>query len=93
MAFVPLDGDYDSDADSVETVKGIGSVPANPPRLSLNLETMAATLTSLMNLASLGSDKAAQIPSEAQPAEVTETFCQESPILGSMVSADVKQDW
>lgn len=93
MAFAPLDGDYDSDADSVETVKGTGSVPAKPPRLSLNLETMAATLTSLMNLASLGSDKAAQAPIRAQPAEVTETVSQESPILGSMTSTDVKQNW
>ncbi|KAL6897153.1 hypothetical protein GGI43DRAFT_424187 [Trichoderma evansii] len=91
MAFTTLDGDYDSDADSIETVKGIGSVPAKPPRLSLNLETMAATLTSLMNLASLGSDKAAQTPSKA-PAEVTETVRPESPTLGSMVSADVKQN-
>jgi serine/arginine repetitive matrix protein 2 len=93
MAFTPLDGDYESDADSVETVKGTGSVSAKPPRLSLNLETMTSTLSSLMNLASLGSDKALQVSNQAQPAEVTEVVNQESPILGSMVFADVKQTW
>lgn len=93
MAFEPLERDYDSDADSVETVKGTGSVSAKPPRLSLNLETMAATLSSLMNLASLGLDKAAEAPSKAQSAEVAEAVNQESPILGSLALADVKQNW
>ncbi|UKZ86914.1 uncharacterized protein TrAFT101_002735 [Trichoderma asperellum] len=92
MAFEPLERDYDSDADSVETVKGTGSVSAKPPRLSLNLETMAATLSSLMNLASLGLDKAAEAPSKAQSAEVAEAVNQESPILGSLALADVKQN-
>lgn len=93
-AFTPLDdGDYDSDADSIETIRGIGPVSAKPPRLSLNLETMAATLSSLMNLASLGSDDAAPAPSQAQLAEVTEAGNQESPILGSMAIANVEQSW
>lgn len=93
MAFTTLDGDYDSDADSVETVKGTGSVAAKPPRLSLNLETMASTFSSMMNLASLGLDKAEQAPGKAQPAEVAGAVNQESPILGSMASAYVKQNW
>ncbi|KAK1248639.1 hypothetical protein MKX08_006859 [Trichoderma sp. CBMAI-0020] len=91
-AFTPLDGNYDSDADSIETIKGIGSVSAKPPRLSLNLETMASTLSSLMNLASLGSDDAAQAPSQAQSAEVAEVVCPESPILGSTAFANVKKN-
>lgn len=93
MSFIALDGDYDSDADSIETVKGMGSVSANPPRLSLNLETMASTLSSLMNLASLGSDGATQALARAQPAGMTEVARPESPILGSMAFANVKQNW
>ncbi|KAL7924777.1 hypothetical protein ACQKWADRAFT_331043 [Trichoderma austrokoningii] len=91
-AFIPLgDGDYDSDADSVETVKGTGLVSAKPPRLSLNLETLASTLSSLMNLAALGSDEADQLLIQAQPAEVIDAFNQDSPILGSMTFASVNQ--
>lgn len=93
-AFTPLDdGDYDSDADSIETVKGIESVSAKPPRLSLNLETMASAFSSLMNLAALGSDEAEQFLAQAQPAEATEAFNQNSPILGSMAYANVNQTW
>ncbi|KAL7817427.1 hypothetical protein V8C44DRAFT_347663 [Trichoderma aethiopicum] len=44
-----LDKGHDSDADSVETVKGTTSVPAKPPRLSLNFDTMASGLTTMMN--------------------------------------------
>jgi hypothetical protein len=95
MAFETLGGEQDSDADSVETVKGTSSVTAKPPRLSLNLESMAATLTSLMNLASMSSDKEAQISSKEQPIGVTEAQAedQESLVQGPVTAADMKQNW
>ncbi|KAM0250373.1 hypothetical protein ACHAQJ_008650 [Trichoderma viride] len=89
MAFEPLGGEHDSDADSVETVKGTAS---KPPRLSLNLESMAATLTSLMNLASLGSDKAAQMSTKEQSIEMTEVLGQESLAQGPVAATDTKQN-
>lgn len=91
MNLEPLGQGHDSDADSVETVKGTTSVPNKPPRLSLNLETMAATLTSLMNLASMGSDKASNSPGKAQPDEVAQTSGKESLAQDHEIAADVKQ--
>ncbi|KAH6605779.1 hypothetical protein Trco_004932 [Trichoderma cornu-damae] len=91
MALEPLGGGHDSDADSIETVKGTTSVPAKPPRLSLNLESMAATLTSLMNLASLGSDKGPHSPSKAQLLEVVEASGKGSLFQGHVAAEDMNQ--
>ncbi|KAL7787433.1 hypothetical protein V8C37DRAFT_264636 [Trichoderma ceciliae] len=93
MALEPLDGEHDSDADSVETVKGVILVPAKPPRLSLNLESMAATLTSLMNLASVGSDKTSQTSSKAQPLEAMEAPCKENLTQGHVTAANMQQNY
>ncbi|RFU78988.1 hypothetical protein TARUN_3219 [Trichoderma arundinaceum] len=91
MTLESLGGGHDSDADSVETVKGTTSVPAKPPRLSLNLETMAATLTSLMNLASLGSDKASPSTGKVQPLDVTDSSAKENLGQSYVAAADATQ--
>ncbi|KAL6875096.1 hypothetical protein J3F83DRAFT_759709 [Trichoderma novae-zelandiae] len=62
-----LGGGHDSDADSVETVKGTMSVPAKPPRLSLNFDTMASGLTTMMDAPSSESDQPSDISAQTKP--------------------------
>ncbi|KAL7951734.1 hypothetical protein V8C42DRAFT_356850 [Trichoderma barbatum] len=88
MSLEPLGQGHDSDADSVETVKGKTSVPAKPPRLSLNLETMA---TSLMHMVTMDSGKASQSMGKAQPREVVPASGRESPVLGHFAAEYMKQ--
>ncbi|EHK23773.1 uncharacterized protein TRIVIDRAFT_63814 [Trichoderma virens Gv29-8] len=84
----PLGQEHDSDADSVETVKGKTSVAAKPPRLSLNLEGIAS---SLMHLVSIDSEKASQSLAKAKPHEVVQETGEESPVLGHFAAEHVKQ--
>lgn len=86
MTLESLGDGHDSDADSVETIKGMTSLPAKPPRLSLNLDTVASTLTSLMNLASLGSD---ETPDALDLAKVSN---KESLVQDIVAAADTKQN-
>ncbi|KAL7910685.1 hypothetical protein GGI35DRAFT_478105 [Trichoderma velutinum] len=81
----PLGQGHDSDADSVETVKGKSSVPAKPPRLSLNLENMAS---SLMHFVSIDSEKANQFLGRPQTHEAVQASGQESPVLGRFFAAE-----
>ncbi|KAL6696584.1 hypothetical protein J3F84DRAFT_302271 [Trichoderma pleuroticola] len=88
MDLEPLSQGHDSDADSVETVKGETSVPAKPPRLSLNLDSMAY---SLMHLVSVESEKANQILGRPQTHKVVQASGQESPVLGHFAAEHVRQ--
>lgn len=86
----PLGRGHDSDADSVETVKGKASVPAKPPRLSLNLDNMTS---SLMPLVSVESEKANRILGRPQAHKVVQASGQESPVLGHFAPEYVRQSW
>ncbi|KAL7956530.1 hypothetical protein V8C34DRAFT_326221 [Trichoderma compactum] len=89
MDLEPLGQGHDSDADSVETVKGKSSVPAKPPRLSLNLDNMAS---SLMHLVSEESEKANRILGRPQIHKVVQDSGQESPVLGHFAAEYVTQN-
>lgn len=90
MDLEPLGQGHDSDADSVETVKGKSSVPAKPPRLSLNLDNMAS---SLMHLVSEESEKANRILGRPQIHKVVQDSGQESPVLGHFAAEYVTPNW
>ncbi|KAH0529307.1 hypothetical protein TsFJ059_004072 [Trichoderma semiorbis] len=88
MDLEPLGQGHDSDADSVETVKGKTSVPVKPPRLSLNLDNMTS---SLMPLVSEESEKANRILGRPQAHKVVQASGQESPVLGHFATEYVRQ--
>ncbi|PTB55971.1 hypothetical protein M431DRAFT_82547 [Trichoderma harzianum CBS 226.95] len=88
MDLEPLGRGHDSDADSVETVKGKTSVSAKPPRLSLNLDNMTS---SLMHLVPVESGKANQILGRPQAHKVVQASGQESPVLGHFAPEYVRQ--
>ncbi|KAL7938598.1 hypothetical protein V8C35DRAFT_328615 [Trichoderma chlorosporum] len=83
----PVSLEHDSDADSVETVKGKSSLPAEPPRLSLNLESIAS---SLFHLVSMDSDEAFQPLVKAQPHDMVDDSGKESPVLGRFAAQHVR---
>ncbi|KAJ4861739.1 hypothetical protein T069G_02693 [Trichoderma breve] len=88
MDLEPLGRGHDSDADSVETVKGKTLVPAKPPRLSLNLDNMTP---SLMHLVSEESEKANRVLGRPQAHGVVQASGQESPVLGHFAPEYVRQ--
>ncbi|KKO99520.1 hypothetical protein THAR02_08374 [Trichoderma harzianum] len=88
MDLEPLGRGHDSDADSVETVKGKTSVPAKPPRLSLNLDNMAS---SLMPMVYEESEKANRILGRPQAHKAVQASGQESPVLGHFAAEYVRQ--
>ncbi|KAL7817143.1 hypothetical protein V8C26DRAFT_434862 [Trichoderma gracile] len=87
-----LDKGHESDADSVETVKGTMSVPARPPRLSLNLDTMASGLTTIMDVPSSESRQASHVLNQGKlHDEAMQSSGEQSPAQGPAVAACLKE--
>ncbi|PTB69031.1 hypothetical protein BBK36DRAFT_1192853 [Trichoderma citrinoviride] len=86
------DKGHESDADSVETVKGTMSVPAKPPRLSLNFDTMASGLTTMMDVSSSGFHQASQVPARTKlQDEVVLSLSDQNPAQDPAPGVDVKE--